>query len=192
MVYDGADGHYSVVENFLPPGNAGNVMITSRNIGLKRFALNKSSMEIHGMEDEDAISLLWKSAMLDDTDTDIYNLAQQLVSQLDGIPLAIDQAGAYIHSCGCSINGYLELYTRHKNELMRDTPGFEGASDYGTSTYGTQDISMKKMGDIAVKDDSQESVGAQSAIRLLRIFAFLDHANIPQELFKNAAGNYMK
>ena len=51
---------------------------------------------------------------------------------------------------------------------------------------------MKKMGDIAVKDDSQESVGAQSAIRLLRIFAFLDHANIPQELFKNAAGNYMK
>ncbi len=135
MVYDGADGHYSVVENFLPPGNAGNVMITSRNIGLKRFALNKSSMEIHGMEDEDAISLLWKSAMLDDTDTDIYNLAQQLVSQLDGIPLAIDQAGAYIHSCGCSINGYLELYTRHKNELMRDTPGFEGASDYGTSTY---------------------------------------------------------
>src|SRR6266550_2256168 len=71
IVYDGADGHYSVVENFLPPGNGGNVMITSRNIGLKQFALSNNSMEVHGMEDEDAISLLLKSGMLDDTDEDI-------------------------------------------------------------------------------------------------------------------------
>ncbi|KAF8348018.1 P-loop containing nucleoside triphosphate hydrolase protein [Amanita rubescens] len=192
MVYDGADGHYSVVENFLPPGNGGNVMITSRNIGLKRIGLSKNSMEVHGMEDEDAISLLLKSAMLDDTDNNIYNLAQQLVLQLDGIPLAIDQAGSYMRSCGCSIDGYLELYARYKNELMRNTPGFGGASDYGTSTYGTWDISMKKMEDIAAMDSVQESVGAQSAIKLLRIFAFLDHVNIPQELFKNAAESYMK
>ncbi|KAF8344989.1 P-loop containing nucleoside triphosphate hydrolase protein [Amanita rubescens] len=192
MVYDGADGHYSVVEKFLPPGNGGNVMITSRNFGLKRLAFSKNSMEVCGMENKDAISLLLKSAMLDDTGDDMYNLAQQLVLQLDGIPLAIDQAGAYIHSCGCSMNGYLELYTRYKNNLMRNTPGFEGASEYGTSTYGTWDISMRKMEDIAGKDDSQESPGAQSAIKLLRIFAFLDHANIPQELFKNAAVNYIK
>ncbi|KAF8311017.1 putative kinesin [Amanita rubescens] len=192
MVYDGLDGHYSVVEKFLPPGNGGNVMITSRNIALKKFVLSKNSMEVHGMEDEDAISLLLKSAMLDGTDDDIYNLAQQLVSQLDGIPLAIDQAGAYMHFCGGSINGYLELYTRYKDKLMQSAPGFEGASDYGTSTYGTWDISMKKMEDIAAKDNLQESVGAQSAIKLLRIFAFLDHTNIPQELFKNAAENYVK
>ena len=191
MVYDGADGDYSVVENFLPPGNAGNIVITSRNIGLKRFALGNNSMEVHGMENEEAVSLLLKSAMLDDTDDDTYNLAQQLVSQLDGIPLAIDQAGAYMHSCGCSIDGYLELYTRYKDELMRNTPSFQGASDYGTSTYGTWDISMKQMEDMA-QYSSQESNGAQSAIKLLRIFAFLDHANIPQELFKNAAENYLK
>ena len=192
MIYDGADGHYSVIENFLPPGNGGNIMITSRNIGLKRFALNRNSMEIHGMEDEDAISLLLKSAMLGDTDDDIHNLAQQLVSQLDGIPLAIDQAGAYMHSCGCSISDYVELYTRYKDKLMRGTPGFEGASGYGRSTYGTWDISMKKMEDMAAMHSSQESVGAQNAIKLLKIFAFLDYANIPQELFKNAAENYMK
>ncbi|KAF8343300.1 P-loop containing nucleoside triphosphate hydrolase protein, partial [Amanita rubescens] len=193
IMYDGADGHYSVIEKFLPPGNGGNVMITSRNIGLKRLsALSKNSMEMYGMEDEDAICLLLKSAMLDDTNDDIYNLAQQLVLQLDKIPLAIDQAGAYMHSCGCSINDYLELFTRYKNELMRNTPGFEGASDYGTSTYGTWDISMKEMEGIDANDSSQESVAAQSATKLLRIFALLDHADIPQELFKGAAENYMK
>ncbi|KAF8313332.1 P-loop containing nucleoside triphosphate hydrolase protein [Amanita rubescens] len=191
MIYDGADGHYSVVEKFLPPGHEGNIMITSRNIGLKRFTF-RNSMEIHGMDDEDAISLLLKSAMFDDTDDDIYNLALQLVSQLGGIPLAIDQAGAYMHSCGCSINGYLELYTRHKDKLMENTPGFGGASDYGTSTFGTWDISMKKMEDMAAKDNLQESAGAQTAIKILRAFAFLDHTNIPQELFKYAAENYTK
>ena len=120
MVYDGADEHYSVVENFLPPGNGGNVMVTSRNIVLKKLALTNNSMEVHGMEDEEAISLLLKSAMLDDTDDDIYNQAQHLVSQLDGIPLAIDQAGAYMHTCGCSINDYLELYKKYDDKLMRN------------------------------------------------------------------------
>ena len=151
VVYDGADGDYSVVEDFLPPGNGGNVMITSRNIGLKRLALGKNSMEIHGLEDEDAISLLLKSPMLDETDDGIYNLAHQLVLQLDGIPLAIDQAGAYMHSGGCSIDGYLELYKGFNDKLMRDTLGFEGASDYGTSTYGTWDISLKKDGGYGCK-----------------------------------------
>ena len=31
-----------------------------------------------------------------------------------------------------------------------------------------------------------------NAIKLFRMFAFLGHANIPQELFKNAAENYME
>ncbi len=54
MVYDGADGHCSVVEDFLPPGNGGNVMITSRNIGLKRIGLSKNSMRF----------MAWKMKML--------------------------------------------------------------------------------------------------------------------------------
>ena len=191
LVYDGADGHYSVVENFLPPGDGGNVLITSRNIGLKRIAMKENSMEVQGMEDEDAISLLLKSAMLDDTDDLIWDWARQLLSQLGGIPLAIDQAGAYMHSCGCSIDNYLKLYTRHKSKLMRDTPGFQGASDYKTSTYGTWDISMKEIKNLAESNVEWESLGANSAIKLLRIFAFLDPANIPQELFKNAAENYV-
>ena len=45
---------------------------------------------------------------------------------------------------------------------------------------------------MAEGDNKQEALAAQSAIRILRTFAFLDHANIPLELFKNAAENYMK
>ena len=51
---------------------------------------------------------------------------------------------------------------------------------------------MKKIENIAEHDIGKKALAAQSAIRILRIFAFLDHANFPLELFKSAAENYMK
>ena len=191
MVYDGADGHYSVVEKHLPPGKGGNILITSRNAELKRITMNKNSMEVLDMENEEGVSLLLQSAMLDEAPEHIIDIARKLVSELGGIPLALDQAGGYMHSCGCSIDDYLELYAEHRDELM-SSPQFRGASDYGTSTYGTWDVAMQEIERVAEKGIEREAHAAQSAINLLRIFAFLDHANIPEELFKNAAENYME
>ncbi|KAF8326250.1 hypothetical protein F5887DRAFT_1289141 [Amanita rubescens] len=188
MVYDSADGHYSVVEKFLPPGNGGNILITSRNVGLKRLALD--SMNVLDMGDDEAIQLLLKSAMLDSTSDHITNMAQNVISELCGIPLAVDQAGAYMQNCGCSIGAYLELFKKHKYQLM-SRKEFKGASDYGTSTYGTWDVSIEQIEGMAAKGTGQKAQAAQCAIRLLRIFAFLNHENIPEELFKNAAENYV-
>ncbi len=188
IIYDNADGHYTVVEKFIPPGNEGNIMITSRNVELKRLAFN--SENVVDMAEDEAISILLKSAMLDGTSNDIKNAAKKVVSELGGIPLALDQAGAYIHRCGCGIDGYLELYQKNKHKLM-SRKEFKGASGYGRSTYGTWDISLQQIERMAVKESGEESKAADSAIRLLRIFAFLNHENIPEELFKNAAENYM-
>ncbi len=105
MVYDGADGHYSVVEKFIPPGNEGNIMITSRgDAGLKR--LTQDSVNVLDMADDEAVLLLLKSAMLDGTSDHIKNMAQRVVLEMGGIPLALDQAGAYMQNCGCSIDDY--------------------------------------------------------------------------------------
>ena len=108
MIYDNADNGYQVVEKFLPPGNGGNILITSRNYELCRITDN--SMEVVEMEEEEALSLLFKSAQLNNTSVDVQMLNKQLVSKLGGIPLAIDQAGAYMISCRCSLEDYLELH----------------------------------------------------------------------------------
>ena len=189
MVYDNANGHYSVVEKFIPPGNGGNILITSRNVELKRLAVDAAN--VVDMPDGEAVSLLLKSAMFDGTSDHIKNMATQAVSELGGIPLAVDQAGSFIQSFGCSIDDYLELFKKHKNQLM-SRKEFKGASGYGTSTYGTWDISMEQIKDMAAKEIGQETQAAHSAIRLLRMFAFLNHENIPEELFKNAAENYIQ
>ena len=189
MVYDGADGHYSVVEKLLPPGNGGNILITSRNVGLKRLTLD--SLHVLDMADAEAVHLLLKSAMLDGTSDHIQNIAQKVASELSGIPLALDQAGGYIQSCGCSIDDYFELFKKHKHQLL-SKKGFRGASGYGISTYGTWDISMQQIENMAASKVKEEANAADSAIRVLRIFAFLNHENIPEELFRNAAKNYIQ
>ena len=137
MVYDGADGHYQTVEHFLPPGGGGNILTTSRNVGLKRISLK--SKKVVNMTEE-ATSLLLKSAEL----ADHNSLVRKLVSELGGIPLALDQAGAYMLTTECGITEYLELYAKHKDALTSN-PEFKGASDYDITTYGTWDISMQNI-----------------------------------------------
>jgi tetratricopeptide (TPR) repeat protein len=187
IIYDSADGDYSVVEKFLPPGEAGNILITSRNGELKRLVLDW--VNVLAMEEDEGVTLFLRSAMLDGSSDDVRNVAKKMVVELSGIPLALDQAGAYINRSGCGIDGYLKLYQKNKHKLMSKA-GFKGASGYGRSAYGTWDISFQQIEQMMLREN-EEAKTAQSAITLLRIFAFLNHENIPEELFKNAAENYM-
>src|SRR6266576_4976477 len=189
LIYDNADGGCHVVERFLPPGNGGNILITSRNVELMRVTEN--SVEVLEMREEEALSLLSKSAKLNYTSENIQTMGKQLISKLGGIPLAIDQAGAYMLTCKCPLDDYLELYAKNHNELMSN-PLFEGASDYGSCTYRTWEISMKEIEARAAQKRDPKATAAESAITLYQIIAFLHHENIPEELFKNAAENYKR
>ncbi len=188
MIYDNADGGYQVVEKFLPPGNGGNILITSRNLELMR--ITEDSMEVLEMGEEEGLSLLSKSARLNYMEN-MQTMGKELISKLGGIPLAIDQAGAYMLTCKCPLDDYLELYAKNHDELM-SSPLFKGASDYGSCTYGTWEISMKEIEARAAQKKDPEAITAESAITLYQIFAFLHHENIPEELFKKAADNYKK
>ena len=44
---------------------------------------------------------------------------RELASELGGLPLAPDQAGAYIRYLSCSIKDYVEQYRDHKGELLK-------------------------------------------------------------------------
>src|SRR5947208_16122968 len=45
--------------------------------------------------------------------------ATAIVEAVDGLPLALDQAGAYIEETGCGLSRYLELYQVQRKELHR-------------------------------------------------------------------------
>ena len=189
MVFDNADEGYEMVEKFLPQGSNGDILITSRSSELLRITSKQNSIEVCEMEKKDAISLLLKSASIEvKQDGSQRLLADKIVSELGCIPLAIDQAGNYMHECDCGLDNYLDLYHNQCRELMSDSIFiFNGASNYGRSTYGTWDMSMKKIESRAMRDSDP---AAKSAVTLYKYFAFLHHEDISESIFKNAAENY--
>ena len=110
LVYDSADAHYDTVEKCIPPGNRGNILITSRSLGLMRISLD--SVQVLDMGEEEAASLLLNSAKLDGMSEDNSNLARILASELGGIPIALDQAGAYMLTTQCSIWCFRKWHVR--------------------------------------------------------------------------------
>ena len=73
-------------------------------------------VEIQKMGTEEGALLLLRRvkyiadcASLEAADEDDRARAKEITLQLDGLPLALDQAAAYIEETGCGLLGYLDL-----------------------------------------------------------------------------------
>ena len=94
--------------------------------------------------------------------------AGQLAEELGYLPLALEQAAAYIEHAGRSLAGYLGLFRERKLALLQHaTLG----SDEKATVATTWDISFEQ----ARKDSS-------AAVDLLRLCAFLGPDDIPMEV----------
>ena len=100
--------------------------------------------------------------------------AQQLVEELDGLPLALDQAGAYIEETGCSLSEYLALYGQHRLALLKRKSSM--VSDYPHTVASTWTLSF-----------SQVEQADPAAADLLRVCAFLHPDAIPEEILTEGA-----
>ena len=182
IVFDNADDPSpEMVAKFIPRGNRGNILITSRNRSMGRIIGFKDAIEITEMEEPDAITLLLRVSDLDPSPERIKT-AQGIVAELGYTPLAIDQAGAYIEAGKCDIDKYLRRFSMHRQTLMSDAT-FKGASGYDQTVYGTWDLSFKEI----EKRGKSGAGNAQAAILILQICAFYHHSNISKDIFKSAA-----
>lgn len=100
-----------------------------------------------------------------------YDAAQQLVSLLDRLPLALDQAGAYLEETGCGLSGYLERYQTHRGQLLAR----RGATvvEHPHSVLATFALASQRL------ESEYPNAGD-----LLRVCAFLAAEAIPEELFR--------
>ena len=97
-----------------------------------------------------------------------------MFSKLDGLPLAIAQAGAYLQQSGVGIEKYLEFYEQQWKELMdSEGPSHAPLQEYLNGSVGTTwNISYKA---IREKDEA--------AANLLLLWAFLDNRDLWHGLF---------
>jgi tetratricopeptide (TPR) repeat protein/transcriptional regulator with XRE-family HTH domain len=100
--------------------------------------------------------------------------AEILVRRLGGLPLALDQAGAYIEETGCGVYGYLDRFQTRQRALL----GRRGrlARDHPESVEATLDLACRR----AARSNP-------AAVELLRLCAFLHPDDIPLEILTTAA-----
>ena len=187
IVFDNADNLLpEMVAKFIPPGNRGNILITSRNKSMGRVVSFENRIEVKEMEEVDAMTLLLKASCLDALPEHL-EAAKRIVTELGCIPLAVHHAGAYIEAGNCDISTYLRQFFLHRQTLMSDAT-FTGASDYDQTVYGTWDLSFDE---IKRRASGQSTNGnaqaAHAAILILQICAFYHHSNIAKAIFQSAA-----
>jgi nucleoside phosphorylase len=121
LILDNADD-LDVLPPFLPPTPGGHILITTRAQSTGRLA-RRLDVEVLD-QDTGALLLLRRAGMLLPdapshltSDSDL-TLAHAITQELGGLPLALDQAGAYIEETASSLEDYQRLYQTHRTTLL--------------------------------------------------------------------------
>ncbi len=172
LILDNVDNP-QLIADFLPVHSTGDILLTTRLQALGTLA---RSIEVEKMGlDEGVIFLLRRTkvlapgASLDQSTVESQAKAVEIVTALDGLPLALDQAGAYIEETRCGLSQYLDLYGTRRKELLQRRGRFP--VDHPDSVAATWSLSFQQV--------EQESLAAAD---LLRLLAFLDPEAIPEEI----------
>jgi hypothetical protein len=120
--------------------------------------------------------MLAEDAFLDQASEEQLAGAEAIVIEMDFLPLALDQAGAYIEEIGCSLSAYLDLYRMHRKELLQRRSRL--STDYPETVATTWSLSFQKV--------EQANVAAAD---LLRLCAFLEPDAIPEDLISEGSAH---
>lgn len=162
-----------LLNTLLPDMGQGSILITTRSqiMGTLGYQTNLQKMR----QDEGMLFLLRRAKLLHPHSSTpkvsalVRAQAETLVDILDGLPLALDQAGAYIEETSCSLSDYLERYATRRQVML----SYRGA----VSSHHPAAVSATLIQ--AVQQVEQIS---PLAANLLRLCAFLHHEAIPEEL----------
>ncbi|KAJ5899929.1 hypothetical protein N7495_004673 [Penicillium taxi] len=163
------------IGKFFPTADHGSILITSRLQALTELG---QSIPIHKLDSMESIQLLLKNSGLSDSNNikkpsgnpDTLALAERL----DGLPLAIVIAAAFMRQTSTSIARYLEYYQQSWSDLQSNSnPGRQYLQGNMLQTW------MISYHEIQNR--------APNAAKLLLLLAHFDHRDIWYELVQNAS-----
>jgi tetratricopeptide (TPR) repeat protein len=178
LVLDNADDP-AVVKESLPSSLKGHIILTTRAQILGRLA-QRIEIEKMGLE-EGARFLLHRANIIASSDASLDTLssnalakAKEIVQTLDGLPLALEQAAAYIEENECGLAGYLQRYHTQRNFFFQYRGEF--ISEHPEPISTTWKLSFQKVEEANV-----------TAADVLRLCAFLAPDAIPEEIITKGA-----
>jgi tetratricopeptide (TPR) repeat protein len=177
LLLDNADD-LTLVRDFLPPAGRGHTLLTTRAASMGRLA---HPIEVDALDDESGALLLLRltyrlasDAALEQAEASERAIALQITQELGGLPLALDQAGAYIEETHSSLADYLQLYRSERTDLLKARGGL--VPDHPEPVATTWSLSF-----------AQVQARSAAAADLLRACAFLHPDAIPEEIITEGA-----
>ncbi len=166
LVFDNATSP-EAIRPYLPRSAAGHVLVTSRNQAWRGLA---STVPVEALVRAEAVEFLLRRTGEQDERT-----ASLLAAELGRLPLALEEAAAYMDATGRSMASYLELFRCHHRALLSES---NPPPDYPTTLLGAWEISFKRL--------EEEEPGANA---LLKLSAFLAPDDIPLKLLRVDPGS---
>lgn len=177
LILDNAD-NLDVTGEFLPTSSKGHVLLTTRAQAVGTIA---QRIELDTMPVDEATFFLLRRARLLKGATSLagvpkatHEQARAIVEAVDGLPLALDQAGAYIEETKCGLNDYLKFYKTRSKRLLK-TRG-KDVTGHPEPVATTWSLSFEKV-----------ERANPAAAELLRLCAFLHPDAIPESLLLEGA-----
>jgi len=177
LIMDNADD-LRLAQEFLPTSHKGYVLFTTHDQAAGAIA---AGVEVEQLTPQEGTLLLLRWTKLLDLDAPLdqaqaadRTAAERIVREMDGLPLALVQAGAYVEETGCSLADYLRLYATHRKELLARHSRL--LLDYPETVATTWSLSFQQV--------EQQSPAAADVLSLC---AFLAPDAIPEELLMHGA-----
>jgi len=177
LILDNAD-ELRLLLDFLPPVLGGTLLLTTRAAVTGRLA---HRLEIETLLPEHGALFLLRRAALIAPDAELSQaspqereLALQISEELGGLPLALDQAGAYLEETGMGLSGYWQIYQQHRADLLEQRGGL--VADHPAPVASTSSLSFQR-----VEEKNP------SAADLLRLCAYLAPDAIAEEILTAGA-----
>jgi hypothetical protein len=157
VVFDNAQGQ-EAVQPFVPPAGRGRVLITSQSAAWPRG----EAVEVPVLDTEVAAGFL-----VNRTGDADEQAAAELAGALGGLPLALEQAAAYVQATGMTLAGYLSVFRDRRADLLARGQ----AAGHPAHVAATLALALSRLGD-----------EAPAAAGLLRLLAFLAPEPVPLAL----------
>ena len=172
LIFDNAD-EPELIEDFLPLNPKGSILLTSRAQVFDNLGISKP-VELDKMSPDEAKKFFFVRTGHTDLEPKELEAIDNIIQELDYLPLAMEQAGAYISKIKCSFQDYLSSYHERGLALLEKYPATTGK--YPKSVATTWSLNFEQ-----VIEKSPFSAD------LLYASAFLNHDEIPFEIISLGA-----